>query len=113
MGIKPSGLSIVEARGLPEAPLDAAAAFSADHAPLLRGSAKPGWIVLFDPADHTHTGWRKALVQELAREAAPARINAIVGTDEQAIREAVDYLDSALGVTGQILTVDAITGERH
>ncbi|RPF70832.1 Rossmann fold domain-containing protein [Aurantiacibacter spongiae] len=103
MGAAPGGQDVWEARGLPAAPLDALAAFTAEHLPALR---RHGGIVLFDPADHTHDAWREAVIGELAREAAPARVNAIVGTDEEGIRRTVAFLDSAPGVTGQVLVVD-------
>ena len=44
-------------------------------------------------------------MQDLARAAAPARVNAIAGNDEAAIAEALAYLEGAPGVTGQLLAV--------
>ncbi len=102
MGIPPSGMNVWEARGLSENPLDAATEFAQRHLPVLREGGTPGCHILFDPADHSHDAWRKAMIEELAREAAPGRINAVVGTDVQAIRQVLDYLDNAPGVTGQI-----------
>lgn len=99
---KPSGISVWEARDLPNAPLDAARVFAEDHLPALRSGS---CHVLFDPADHTHDSWRKAMIEELAREVAPGRVNAIVGTDSDAIRRVIDYLDKAPGITGQVFTL--------
>jgi hypothetical protein len=64
--------------------------------------------IVFPSADHTHRAWRLAAVQELAREVAPMRLNAIAGDDEAAVREACAYLQEAGGVTGQLLDVRAV-----
>jgi hypothetical protein len=108
-------LQLLHAGELPAEPLDAAAHFHARLLPSARDLLARGGdlAVVFNAADHTHAAWRLAAIQELAREAAPLRVNAIVGDEETAVRETAAYLDSAPGVTGQILTVDAISGERH
>lgn len=107
----------VDAKGLPEQPLDAAAEFYERIVPSLRNSttASSDLIIVFDPADHTHDKWRQAAIQDLAREAAPCRINAVVGSREnlQGTAQTIQYLHDAPGITGQILTVDAISDERH
>lgn len=63
-------------------------------------------ILAFTAADHTHKAWRLAVVQQLARDAAPLRVNALAGGDEAAITAAVAYLAEAPGVTGQLLALD-------
>ncbi len=63
-------------------------------------------VLAFPAADHTHRGWRLAVVQQLARDAAPLRVNALAGGDEPAIAAAVAYLANAPGVTGQLLALD-------
>ncbi|MDB5723463.1 MAG: hypothetical protein JWQ16_217 [Novosphingobium sp.] len=63
-------------------------------------------VLAFPTADHTHKGWRLAVVQQLARDAAPLRVNALSGGDEAAVAAAVAYLASAPGVTGQLLALD-------
>lgn len=100
--------------GLPEAPIDAAAAFYADHVPLIRqGSPGADLVVIhFQPAGHEHCGWRLAAVQELARELAPIRINAVVGGDDAGIAETIAFLESAPAITGQLLAVDGKSGEK-
>ena len=98
-----SSQPVREARGLPDAPLDAMAQFAGEHVPALRES---GGVVLFDHAEHTHDSWRKAAVEELAREVAPKRMNAVVGIDEAAIARVLDYLDRAPGVTGQVFVLE-------
>jgi hypothetical protein len=64
------------------------------------------FILIFPPADHTQRAWRLAAVQSLARKYAPFRVNALAGNSEKAIAAAVAYLDSAEGVTGQLLELD-------
>ncbi|MEO6387203.1 MAG: Rossmann fold domain-containing protein [Croceibacterium sp.] len=93
---------------LSAAPLDAAAAFHGKHLKKARETfTKADELALvFHPADHTHRAWRLAAIQELAREAAPGRVNGIVGDDSQAIAEMLAYLASAPGVTGQLFAVD-------
>jgi len=63
--------------------------------------------LVFPPADHSHRAWRLAMVQGLARAHAPLRVNAVEGDDAAAIEAALAYLDSAHGVTGQLLPLDA------
>jgi hypothetical protein len=62
--------------------------------------------LIFPPADHTHRAWRLAAVQALAREHAPARINAVAGGSEAAVAAALAYLEAADGLTGQYLPLD-------
>ena len=97
---------MIDARGLPAAPLDAAQAFSQRHVGDARAAAPHDCVVIFDAADHTHDGWRLAMVQELAREAVPGRVNAIVGNDKAAIAQVRDFLAGAPGVTGQVFTTN-------
>ena len=89
-------------------PLDAAAEFHARIVPLLREAMAGGEAVcvVFDPADHSHRAWRVAAIQGLAREAAPGRINAIAGTQDDACAATLTYLDRASGVTGQYFPLD-------
>ena len=93
---------------LPAAPLAAAARFHADVLPLALDALREGsdLVLVFAPADYTHTAWRRAVVQELARAHAPGRVNALAGDDEAVIAAAADYLACAPGVTGQLLPLD-------
>ena len=94
---------------LPDEATAAAARFHAEVLPrvLAEIAGAPGSLVLaFAPAGPEHRGWRLAVVQGLAREHAPLRINAVEGDDEAAIAAAIRYLDSAPGVTGQLLPLD-------
>ena len=100
--------AVLEVTGLPPAPLDAAAAFHTAHLPLARAALQraDSLVLQFAPAGHEHRGWRLAAVQELAREVAPRRVNAVAGADPQVLAEAMAYLAAAPGVTGQLLAVD-------
>ena len=106
------GQSVLNVTGLPTAPLDAAAAFHAEHLPRARAALAEAdaLAVLFEPGGPEHRGWRLAAVRELAREAAPKRVNAIATTDDDASAEVLAYLESAPGITGQLLAVDGKSG---
>ena len=99
--------AVVRIEGLPNAPLDAAAAFHAGHLAAARDVIATGSdaVLVFYPAEVDHRGWRLAAVQDLAREAAPLRVNGVVGGDEAAIAAAIGYLAEAPGITGQLLAV--------
>lgn len=102
-------MRLVDARDLPAGPIDAAADFLGRIALEVRSAIQSRDLplcVVFAPADHRHSAWRRAAIQELAREAAPGRINAIAGDDEVAVAAAADYLGGAPGVTGQYLPLD-------
>jgi hypothetical protein len=102
-------MRLIEARGLPENPTDASSVFYQAAVPEIRAAIGAGDLpvcLVFDPADRTHTAWRKAAVQALAREAAPGRINAIAGGGEAALAAGIAYLARAPGVTGQYLPLD-------
>jgi hypothetical protein len=101
-------MRLLRVGALPEAPLAAAARFHAEVLPLASAQLAQGgdWALIFGAADHTHTAWRRAVVQELARAHAPQRVNALAGGDEAAIAAAAAYLADAPGVTGQLLPLD-------
>ncbi|MCZ8325983.1 MAG: hypothetical protein O9283_12040 [Sphingomonadaceae bacterium] len=95
----------VRITGLPDDPLDAAAAFHADWTSRLR-AAEADLLLAFPAADHTHRGWRLAALQMLARAIIPRRINAVSGGSDTAIGAAADYLARAPGLTGQLISLD-------
>ncbi|WP_120716098.1 Rossmann fold domain-containing protein [Tsuneonella amylolytica] len=100
-------MRLVEARGLADGALDASAEFLTRIVPDLRAAiADDDVCIAFDPADHTHAGWRRSAIQSLAREAAPARVNGVASGDRTAVAAALSYLDRAPGVTGQYLVLD-------
>jgi hypothetical protein len=101
--------AVLRVAGLPEAPLDAAAAFHAGQLPGARAllAEVDSLVLVFPAATHEHRGWRLAAVQELAREAAPKRVNGVVGDDEAALAETRAFLERAPGVTGQLLSVQS------
>lgn len=105
--------AVLRVEGLPDAPLDAAAAFhatslSAARATLMKAEAL---VLVFPSAGHEHRAWRLAAVQELAREAAPKRVNGIVGEGGEPVEEALAFLEASSGVTGQLLGVDGKSGQ--
>jgi hypothetical protein len=94
---------------LPDGALDAAAAFHAEGLPRVRAALAKGdesLVLVFGPASHEHRAWRLAAVQQLAREHAPVRINAIESSDEDAISAGAQYCAHAAGLTGQLLRLD-------
>ncbi|MFC4256110.1 hypothetical protein GRI97_11725 [Altererythrobacter xixiisoli] len=99
----------LEITDLPVAPLDAAADFHARYLPQARdllGDVE-SLVLILPPAERAHQGWRLAVVQELARAAAPdRRVNAIIGDDQAAIQQTLTWLSGAPGITGQLLGVD-------
>jgi hypothetical protein len=102
-------MALVRVGALPEGALDAAAAFHAQVLPQLRtalAESAEDLVLIFPPASHEHHGWRLAVVQQLAREHAPLRVNALESDDEGAIAAAVDYVDQAPGLSGQLLPLD-------
>ena len=96
---------------LPELPSAAAADFHRTVMPqaaeMLSGEAQC-LTLLFVPSDHTHRAWRLAAVQALAREHAPARVNAVAGEGDAAVSAALAWLEAAEGVTGQYLPLDDV-----
>ena len=94
---------------LPEEPLAAAAMFHAEVLPRVRAglaAAPADFTLILAPADYTHRAWRQAAVQALAREYAPIRVNAVTSASEPAIAAALAFLDTAEGITGQLLELD-------
>ena len=104
--VRPGALLRVD--GLSDGALAASAQFHAEILPqaleVLVGGEDV--ILAFPAADHSHRGWRLAVVQQLARDAAPLRVNALAGGYEAALSAAVNYLAGAPGVTGQLLALD-------
>lgn len=102
---------LLDVMDLPLSPSAAASVFHTEWLPRAKAMLDEGAQCLtlaFPAADHTHTAWRLAAVQSLAREHAPARINAIAGGSEAAIAAAQAYLEAAEGFTGQYLPLDDV-----
>ncbi len=97
----------IEVAALPDAPLDAAGAFMAFHLEPARAVlADPGTTalaILLPPAGHDHRDWRLALARDLAREAAPKRVNVLAGAPGEALNRTLHFLADAPGVTGHYL----------
>lgn len=105
--------AVLRVEGLPHGALDAAEAFYEAWLPQVRAFARDkDTVVVFPSAPYDHRGWRLAAMQDLAREAAPRRVNGVAGDDNEKIAETIDWLASAPGVTGQLLAVDGKSTEK-
>ena len=106
--------AVLVAGGAPAAPLDAAAAFHAADLPRARALLAGGHdlAIRFPRADHRHRAWRLAVVQELAREAAPGRVNGVEGHDDPATAATIAWLADAPAITGQLFAVDGNSSVR-
>lgn len=106
---------VIRIQDLPDHPLDAAAGFYAEHAASIRSDLRghPGGnlMIVFESTGKQHRGWQLAAVQDLAREAAPSRVNAVVGSDAQGIAQTLAWLERAPGITGQLLPIDPTGAE--
>ena len=100
--------AVLRVLDLPAEPLDAAARFFADIVPQVRKLNDVNVAIVLPHADYCHNAWRLAAIQELAREAAPHRVNAVAG-NAKGVDELLAYLADAPGITGQILTLGAKT----
>jgi hypothetical protein len=102
--------AVLHISGLPTGALDAAAAFHGEHLPRARAELAgeaDALALVFPRAPYDHAGWRKAAVADLAREAAPKRVNGVAGDVGPAIEATLDWLSQAPGITGQLLAIDA------
>ncbi len=95
---------------LPEGALDAAGAVMAFHLEAARAIlADPdvsALAIVLLPAPHDHRDWRIALARDLAREAAPKRVNVVAGKPGEARDATLRFLADAFAVTGQYLSCD-------
>ena len=92
---------------LPDAALEAAAAFMAHHLGAARAVlAAPdctALTIILPPAPYDHRDWRQALARDLARAAAPKRANVLAAAPGPARDAALRFLADAVAVTGQYL----------
>ena len=99
---------------LPDAALDASAAFHARHLPAvldLLAKRPESLVVIFPPAAHDHRGWRRVAIADLARAHAPVRVLGLAEGDPAALERVLAYLKRAPGVTGQMLAVDGMAAQ--
>jgi hypothetical protein len=98
----------IEAGLLPDGALDAGVAFMALHLPAARAVLAEAdctaLAIILPPAAHDHRDWRLALARDLAREAAPKRVNVVAGHPGEALQATLCFLADAPGVTGQYLS---------
>lgn len=105
--------AVLRIQGLPEAALDAAAAFHARFLPAARKELAGGaeaLALVFPEAPYDHAAWRKAAIADLAREAAPRRVNGVEGREGEGVEAVLQWLARAPGITGQLLPVDDAAG---
>ena len=92
------------AERLPDSALDAAGAFMAFHLEtaraILAAQDTTALAIILAPAAHDHADWRRALARDLAREAAPKRVNIVAGSPGDARKAVLRFLADAPGVTG-------------
>ncbi|GAA0763567.1 hypothetical protein FHS52_002479 [Erythromicrobium ramosum] len=97
----------IEVGLLPDNALDAAGAFMAFHLEAARAALAEAQTtalaIILPPAAHDHRDWRLALARDLAREAAPKRVNVVAGLEGEARTATLRFLSDAPGVTGQYL----------
>jgi hypothetical protein len=97
----------LEAARLPGSPLDAAGAFMAFHLEAARAALAQSdctaLAIILAPAGRDHADWRRALARDLAREAAPKRVNVVAGAPGAARNDVLRFLADAPGVTGHYL----------
>jgi hypothetical protein len=95
---------------LPDGAMDAATAFMAFHLEAARAAlAVPDTTaiaIILPPAARDHGDWRRALARDLAREAAPKRVNVVAGLPGDARTACLLFLSDAPGVTGHYLSCD-------
>lgn len=108
------GQAVLWIEGLPRAASDAAEAFYQAWLPRARDAwrSDDALAMVFPAAAYDHRAWRLAAVRNLAREAAPKRVNAVAGDDPDALAAAIDWLARAPGITGQLLAVDGKAAEK-
>lgn len=102
-------MAVLTVAGLEGGPLDAAADFHARIVPQARALLANGsrsLCLVLSPAGPEHAGWRLAAIQSLAREAAPARVNAVIGADPAGVEQTAAWLAAAEAITGECLTLD-------
>ncbi len=100
--------AVLRIERLPESALDAATVFHMDWLPRTRHTIAGGCdavVIVVPPAPYDHADWRQAAARDLARSAAPVRVNIVAGDDEQAIAATLAFLEGAPGITGQYLPV--------
>jgi len=92
---------------LPTSALDAQTAVMALHLEaaraLLADPANTSLAIILPPAARDHRDWRLALARDLAREAAPTRVNIVSAHPGEALADTLRFLADAPGVTGQYL----------
>ena len=109
-------MRLIHVGALPASALEAATEFHARVLPKVLALLRPPGggediVLAFPSASYDHRGWRLAAVQDLARAAAPLRVNGLMGDEDAALADTLAFLADAPGITGQLLAVDGKSGE--
>lgn len=93
---------------LPESAIAASATFYRDHLEAARAmlAGSDDLAIVLPAAAHDHHDWRLAIVRDLARAHAPARVNLVTAEGDAKCAVLLAYLDTAPGVTGQVLDAE-------
>jgi len=105
--------AVLRVERLPPGALEAAARFHRECVGQARALVESGCdalAIVLTGAPYDHTDWRRTAARDLARAAAPARVNIVAGEDDAAIDAALAFLAGAPGVTGQYLPLAGQTG---
>ena len=97
---------VLQTGELPVIALEATMAFHSEHAEEARrliATKCTSLVIILPPAAHDHVDWRRAAARDLARLAAPTRVNLVAGDDRATLDAAIAFLAAAPGITGQYL----------
>ncbi len=100
--------AVLRVEDLPQGALEAAANFHSEWLEQARSMLAHGGealAIVLPPAPYDHADWRRAVARDMARAAAPQRVNVVAG-DGEAVEHALAFLAAAPGVTGQYLRLD-------
>jgi hypothetical protein len=101
--------AVLRTGALPDHALDASREFHSTWLDQVRALIADGGeavTIVMPLAPYDHADWRRAVARDLARAAAPVRVNVIASDEPAAIASALGFLESAPGVTGQYLPLD-------
>lgn len=100
---------VLTVEALPAEPLEASAAFHADHLAeaerMLAGEGVSALAICLPEAGTDQDDWRLAIARDLARAWTPRRVNLVGGPGGTPREEALAYLADAPGITGQYIPV--------
>lgn len=104
-----SGQAVITVEGLPRDAVGAASTFYAEWAGQIARAASEGATevaVVLPAAGADHSDWRRAAARDLARSAAPVRVNLMAPGGAASCSATLTYLRDAPGVTGHYLVLN-------